>query len=100
MRGNSKGFPVLKIPLAGTESLRALDTRRKASIQCQLEPTTSSAPVLLLFDRRPVGKTHLLGHRTWCILLQPRAWRAVSTSEEHVDLGCGKAGFTTEPIFA
>lgn len=44
VRGNRKGFPALKTSLARTESLRALDTSRKALIQCQLVPTTNPAP--------------------------------------------------------
>ena len=37
------------------------------------------------------GKAHPLGHRTRCLLRQPTAWRAVSTSKERVYLGRGKA---------
>lgn len=42
--GEQEEISTSKISLVRKESLRALNTRRKASIQCQLEPTTTSAP--------------------------------------------------------
>lgn len=85
-----------KISLTRKQSLRTLDSSRP-SVQCQPEPgvhppihsaPSCTEPWQELLERPP------LGHQLGCTLLQPLAWRAVSTWEERVYLGCGKAGFT------
>lgn len=50
---------------------------RKASVQCQPEPTTDSVLSSTVLWQESSWKAHPLGHRTWCILLQPHGLESI-----------------------
>lgn len=96
--GGEVGFQLSGNTLAGqdkmSQNLPHIPEKHPFSVSLSPPPIQSSA--LLFCDKSPVGKPTLWAIGLGAFCCSPMAWRALSTSEEHVYLGCGKAGFTTD----